>query len=256
MTIRDPSGLNDAEVTPAGVPLEGEELGAASCASQTFAVLSSLAVTIREPSGLNDADSDATGVPLEGEELGPVSRVPDLRRPVPARGDDPRPVGAERRRRDATGVPLEGEELGTASCASQTFAVLSSLAVTIREPSGLNDAEWTRSVCPLRVRSSARVCASQTFAVLSSTRGDDPRAVGAERRRHDGTGVPLEGEDLGTTSCASQTFAVPSPLAVTIRDPSGLNDADMTQSVCPLRVRTSAPRRRVPDLRRLVLTRR
>ena len=52
--------------------------------------------------------------------------------------------------------------------ASQTFAVLSSLAVTIRDPSGLNDAEETRPVCPLSVRTSAPLLASQTFAVLSS----------------------------------------------------------------------------------------
>ena len=51
--------------------------------------------------------------------------------------------------------------------ASQTFAVLSSLAVTTRDPSGLNDAEQTGPVCPLRVRTSAPVFASHTFAVLS-----------------------------------------------------------------------------------------
>ena len=67
--------------------------------------------------------------------------------------------------------------------ASQTFAVLSQLAVTTRDPSGLNDAESTLAVCPLSVRTSAPLLASQTFAVLSATRGDDPRPVRAERRR-------------------------------------------------------------------------
>ena len=33
--------------------------------------------------------------------------------------------------------------------ASQTFAVLSSLLVTMRDPSGLNDAEWTGIGVPL-----------------------------------------------------------------------------------------------------------
>ena len=51
--------------------------------------------------------------------------------------------------------------------ASQTFAVWSSPAVTMREPSGLNDAELTAAVCPLNVRTTAPVLASQTFAVLS-----------------------------------------------------------------------------------------
>ena len=82
-------------------------------ASQTFAVLSPLAVTIRDPSGLNDAEVTSIGVPLECEDLGAGLRVPDLRRLVVTPGDDPRPVGAERRRIDAIGVPLEREDLGT-----------------------------------------------------------------------------------------------------------------------------------------------
>ena len=69
--------------------------------------------------------------------------------------------------------------------ASHTFAVSSRLAVTIRDPSGLNDAEATAPVCPLRVRTSAPVVASHTFAVPSATRGHDPRPVRAERRRMD-----------------------------------------------------------------------
>ena len=55
MTIRDPSGLNDAELTRPVCPLS-VRTSAPVLASQTFAVLSSLAVTIREPSGLNDAE--------------------------------------------------------------------------------------------------------------------------------------------------------------------------------------------------------
>ena len=75
MTIREPSGLNAAEMTPTGVPLEGEELGPV-LASHTFAVPSSLAVTIRDPSGLNAAEVTPAGVPLEGEELGARSSRP------------------------------------------------------------------------------------------------------------------------------------------------------------------------------------
>src|SRR4051812_40272850 len=43
---------------------------------------------------------------------------------------------------------------------------------------------------------------------------------------------------------ASQIFAVRSPLPVTIRDPSGLNDAEKTPRVCPLRVSRSEWQRR------------
>ena len=40
---------------------------------------------------------------------------------------------------------------------------------------------------------------------------------------------------------ASQTFAVPSQLAVTTRAPSGLNEAEVTVRACPLSVRVSVP---------------
>ena len=53
---------------------------------------------------------------------------------------------------------------------------------------------------------------------------------------------------------ASQTLAVLSQLAVTIREPSGLNDAEVTPPVCPLSVRTSAPVRASQTLRRLVVS--
>ena len=122
-----------------------------SVASQTFAVPSWLAVTIREPSGLNDADTTQSACPLRVEELGPARRVPDPRRPVPTRGDDPRPVGAERRRTRRHRCAPEGEDSAPV-VASQTLAVRSQLAVTIRDPSGLNAAEPMPPVCPLRVR--------------------------------------------------------------------------------------------------------
>ena len=52
--------------------------------------------------------------------------------------------------------------------ASQTRAVLSYEAVTIRLPSGLNAAEWTEEVCPWSVVMVLPESASQTLAVLSS----------------------------------------------------------------------------------------
>ena len=116
-------------------------------ASHTFAVPSRLAVTIRDPSGLNDADWTPIGVPLEGEDLGTRRRVPHLRRPVPTRGHDPRPVRAERRRSDATPVCPLRVRTSAPVVASHTFAVPSSLAVTIRDPSGLNDAEVDGDRC-------------------------------------------------------------------------------------------------------------
>ncbi len=64
-------------------------------------------------------------------------------------------------------MPLEREEPRHRSSGVPDFAVPSGLPVTTREPSGLNDADETTVVCPLRVRTSAPLPASQTFAVLS-----------------------------------------------------------------------------------------
>ena len=83
--------------------------------------------------------------------------------------------------------------------ASHTFAVLSQLPVTTREPSGLNDAEVTQLVCPLRVRTSAPLLASQTFAVLSQLPVTTREPSGLNDAEVTPVGVPLEGEDLGTT---------------------------------------------------------
>ena len=71
--------------------------------------------------------------------------VPDPRRLVPGRGDDALPVGAERRARHWTSWPLSGSPIGSPVAASQTRAVLSLDAVTMRLPSGLNAARVTRS---------------------------------------------------------------------------------------------------------------
>ena len=101
MTIREPSGLNDAELTLIGVPLEREDLGAGPGVPDLRRLVRDSPVTTREPSGLNDAELSGVGVPLEREDLGAGPGVPDLRRLVVTRGDDPRPVGAERRRDDA-----------------------------------------------------------------------------------------------------------------------------------------------------------
>ena len=141
MTIRDPSGLNDAECPHSVCPLS-VRTSAPLLASQTFAVLSSLAVTIRDPSGLNDAEMTASVCPLSVR----------------------------------TSAPL---------FASHTFAVLSRLAVTIRDPSGLNDAEMTLTGVPLEREELGTALRVPDLRRLVLTRGDDPRPVGAERRRSD-----------------------------------------------------------------------
>ena len=52
--------------------------------------------------------------------------------------------------------------------------------------------------------------------------------------------VAAFGKNSRLIGAVSHTFAVPSPFAVTIRDPSELNDAEeKTTALCPLSVRRS-----------------
>ena len=90
--------------------------------------------------------------------------------------------------------------------ASQTLAVRSVLPVRTRDPSGLNVAEWTASVCPLSVRTSAPLFASQTLAVRSR--------------------LPVTIRD---------------PSGLNVAEVTALNVAEVTSLVCPLSVRSSAP---------------
>ena len=152
------------------VPLQFESIDAASAhaVSQTLAVLSALPVTIRAVGGETHTLTQLV-CPFSCEQcLARVLRVPDPRRLVLTAGDDLRAVGGKTHAPDRSRVPLEFEQR-RACCASQTFAVLSSLPVTIRVPSGLKlTLQLTALVCPLSSSSGCRSCASQTFAVLSS----------------------------------------------------------------------------------------
>ena len=131
-------------------------------------------------------------MPLEvGEGLAGVG-VPDPRRLVRG-GDDPLAVGAERGGVDHVGVPLEVGEVLPES-ASQTRAVLSPEAVTIRLPSGLNAAEWTDEVCPWREARGLPESASQTRAVLSAEAVTIRLPSGLNAAVWT-VGVPLEGGD-------------------------------------------------------------
>ena len=136
-----------------------------------------------------------------------------------------------------SGVPRKLNRDGLATLLerpeSQTFAVMSQLAVTIREPSGLNDAEATQLVCPLSVRTSAPLRASQTFAVLSSPPVTTREPSGLNDAEKRGPACPLSVR-ISAPLWASQTFAVESALAVTTREPSGLNDAELDLSGVPL----------------------
>ena len=171
-----------------GVPLDGEDLGTALGVPH---VRGTIAIPGDDPRSVRAEGRRMHGgfVSVEGEEQGTALRVPDLRRPVRTASDDPRPVGAERRRRELLGVPVEGEDRAP-FFASQIFAVLSSLAVTTWDPSGLNDADAMTSVVPHE-----REDFSVSFRVPDRGFGPhapchDPRPIRAERRRIDGVRVP------------------------------------------------------------------
>ena len=92
--------------------------------------------------------------------------VPDAGGRVVGRGDDARPVGAEGGGSDLSHVAAEdGNRLSVA--ASQTRAVSSEDAVTMRDPSGLKAAELTEFSWPLRTAIALPVVASQMRAVWS-----------------------------------------------------------------------------------------
>ena len=187
--------------------------------SQTRAVSSQLAVTIRVPSGLNTADGTssswgrvASGVP---------STSHTWARAVRAGGDDPRPVGGEHRRYHVV-VVGKGGERGAVDVPN--LGGVSRLAVTMRVPSGLNTADRTLSSWG-RVASGVP-STSQNLGGAVPTGGDDPGPVRAEHRRYH---LPSWGR-VTSGPVGSQTWAVLSRLAVTMRVPSGLNTADRTSS--------------------------
>ena len=117
----------------------------------TRAVLSPLAVTMRWPSGENGgAASTMPRVAFErGQQLA-VAAVPHSRRLVGAGGDDALAVGRERRVQDTVRVAFELDQRVAPLAAFHTRAVLSSLAVTMRWPSGENAACKTAAACGLR----------------------------------------------------------------------------------------------------------
>src|SRR5262249_52317706 len=109
---------------------------------------------------------------------------------------------------------------------------LSWLAVTICDPSGLNDAEAMSPEC-FRVNTSAPVVASHTFAgphLVTVTIRDPSGLNDAEPTPE----VCLASVRSFAPLIASHTLAYPSSFGVqstvpvTIRDPSGLKDAALT----------------------------
>ena len=197
-------------------------------ASHSRAVPSQLAVTMRVPSGLNAAELTASVCP-SSTASGCPSRVPQPRRAVRTGGDDARPVRAERRRVDPPVCPSS-----TASgcpSASHSRAVPSSLAVTMRVPSGLNAAELTQPVCPSRTASGCP-CPSHSRAVPSALAVTMrvPSALNAAE-----VTAPLcPSSTASGCPCPSHSRAVPSTLAVTMRVPSALNAAESDRIRVPL----------------------
>ena len=138
--------------------------------------------------------------------------------------------------------------------AFQTRAVPSSLAVTMRWPSGENAALLTASVWPSSFATCCPVAAFQIRAV--------PSSLAVTMRWPSGENAALltgpEWPSSFATCCpvaAFQTRAVLSKLAVTMRWPSGENAALVTKPVWPSSFSQQLPTGRVPDPCRLISAR-
>src|SRR5262245_10852342 len=115
-------------------------------------------------------------------------------------------------------------------------AVLSRDAVTMRDPSGLKAAEYTKSSWPRRIAISLALAASQMRAVLSrdAVTMRDPSGLKAAEFR---TASWPRRTAICLAVAASQMRAVLSHDAVTMRDPSGLKAAEFTASSWPPRTK-------------------
>ena len=180
--------------------------------------------------------------------------VPDARGVVVRRRDDARPVGAEGGGIDLFWWPLR-TAIALPVAASQTRAVLSSDAVTMRVPSGLKAAELTDSVVAAQGRDRLAGRGVPDARGVVPRRRDDARPVGAEGGGTTGPWWPLR-TAIALPVAASQTRAVLSSDAVTMRDPSGLKAAEFDRALVAAENSDRRAGRGVPDACGLVRRRR
>ena len=254
VTMRDPSGLKAAYVIPPSWPLR-TPIAVPVAASQTRAVLSEDAVTMRDPSGLKAAELTAASWPLRTAIALPVaasqtravlsSDAVTMRDPSGLKAAEYTPFSWPPR--TAIALPV---------AASQTRAVLSEDAVTMRDPSGLKAADLHPIFVAARL---AIACAGDGVPDARGARprrGDDARPVGAEgggidlspRGRAGWRSLRRSRRPRRARSCHHD--------AVTMRDPSGLKAADMTQVLVAAQDGDLLAGRGVPDARGLVRRRR
>jgi hypothetical protein len=148
VTMRDPSGLKEAECTAAPYP-RMSAISLLVAASQMRTVLSFDAVTIRDPSGLKAAEFTSPSCPrriaisllVAASQMRAVlsSDAVTMRNPSGLKAAEFTLLSGPRR----TAICLP-------SAASQMRAVQSSDAVTTRLPSGLKAAEYRAASCPRR----------------------------------------------------------------------------------------------------------
>ena len=134
--------------------------------------------------------------------------------------------------------------------ASHTFAVWSSLPVTMRRPSGLN-ATLPHPACVTLEGEEflARPGVPHLHGLVLAA-GDDASAVGAERHAPHPACVPLEGEEFLARLGVPHLQPYWSSLPVTMRLPSGLNATLRTPPGVPLEGEDLAARLGIPHLRR------
>ncbi len=212
--MRSPSGLKAADMTNPVWPARERS----SCAGLGIPDFGGVVGTGGDDAvaiGAEGRGPDESSVAGEGEEFLAGLGIPDFGGVVGTGGDDAVAIGTEGGGPDRIRCGRRGRGVPAPVWASQTLAVLSSLAVTMRSPSGLKAADKTDPAWPARVRSSAPVWASQTLAVLSALAVTmrSPSGLKAADKTNRMAG---EGEEFWPV-WASQTLAVLSSLAVTMR---------------------------------------
>ena len=144
------------------------------------------------PSGLNATLMTQPVCPLRVRASLAGRRVPDLHRPVVARGGEPRAVGAERHARDRAGMPLEGEGLLAGRRVPDLHRPVVARGGEARAVGAERHAR-DRAGMPLEGEGLRPVAASHTFTVPSQPAEARRVPSGLNATLIDRAGMPLEG---------------------------------------------------------------
>ena len=167
------------------------------------------------------------GMAFQGGDLISRRRIPDARAVVERRGHDPSAIGAERRAPHLVGMALQAAALLSRRRIPDASATVER-AVTIRWPSGLNEALEQRRY-GLQARRSAFPEAASQMRALVVGKPVTIRGSSDQRRAPYNVGMASAGGDLICPAATPQTQAVLSKDAYDEPLPSGLKSRPVAQ---------------------------